>query len=40
MLLEGVGDSLRIEDLERASSEVYNRFNEMNDVHGHMILED
>ncbi|OLS26878.1 MAG: hypothetical protein ThorAB25_20930 [Candidatus Thorarchaeota archaeon AB_25] len=40
MLLEGVGDSLRIEDLERVSSEVYDRFNEMNDVHGHMILED
>ena len=40
MLLDGVGDSLRIDDLERASAEVYDRFNEMNDVHGHMILED
>ena len=39
MLLEGIGDSLRIDDLEKISSEVYTRFNEMNDVHGHMILE-
>jgi len=40
MLLDGIGDSLRIDDLERVSSEVYTRFNEMNDVQGHMILED
>ena len=40
MLLEGVGDSLRIDDLEKASLDVYARFKEMNDVHGHMILED
>ena len=40
MLLEGVGDSLKIDDLERASEEVYDRFNKMNDVHGHMILEE
>jgi hypothetical protein len=40
MLLDGVGDSLRIDDLERVSSEVYTRFNAMNDIHGHMILED
>ena len=39
MLLEGIGDSLRIEDLERVASEVYDRFEEMNDIHGHMILE-
>lgn len=39
MLLDGVGDSLRIDDLERATTEVYNRFNEMNDVHGHVVLE-
>jgi hypothetical protein len=40
MPLEGAGDSLRIDNLERVSSEVYARFNEMNDVHGHMILEE
>jgi len=40
MLLEGIGDSLRIDDLEKASAEVYDRFNEMNDAHGHMILEE
>jgi len=40
MLLEGVGDSLSIDDLERASSSVYRRFNEMNDVHGHVVLEE
>ena len=40
MLLEGIGDSLRIDDLERASLDVYARLNEMNDVHGHMILEE
>lgn len=39
MLLEGVGDLLKIDNLERASSEVYDRFNEMNDVHGHILLE-
>ncbi|MFW9788464.1 MAG: hypothetical protein ACFFE1_12350 [Candidatus Thorarchaeota archaeon] len=39
MLLDGVGESLRIDDLERISSEVYNRFNELNDIHGHMILD-
>ena len=39
MLLEGVGDSLRIDDLERVSSEVYTRFSEMNDIHGHIVLE-
>jgi hypothetical protein len=38
MLLEGVGDSLSIDDLERASSAVYDRFNEMNNVHGHILL--
>jgi hypothetical protein len=40
MLLEGVGDSLRIDDLERTSSEVYERFNEMNTIHGHVVLDD
>ncbi len=40
MLLEGVGDSLRIDDLEKASSKVYNRLNELNDVHGHIVLDD
>jgi len=39
MLLEGVGESLRIDDLEKVSAEVYTRFNEMNDFHGHVILE-
>ena len=39
MLLDGIGDSLGIDDLEKAASEVYDRFNEMNDVHGHMIIE-
>jgi hypothetical protein len=38
MLLEGVGDSLSIDDLERASLAVYERFNEMNNVHGHILL--
>jgi hypothetical protein len=39
MLLEGVGDSLSIDDLERASAEVTKRFNEINNVQGHVILE-
>ena len=39
MLLEGVGDSLRIDDLEKASSKVYDRLNELNDVHGHIVLD-
>jgi hypothetical protein len=39
MLQDGVGDSFRIEDLERVSSEVNNRFNELNDIHGHIVLD-
>lgn len=39
MLLEGIGDSLTIDDLERASAEVSTKLHEMNDVHGHMVLE-
>jgi hypothetical protein len=39
MLLEGIGDSLKIDDLERTSAEVYHRFSEMNDIHGHVILD-
>ena len=39
MLLDGVGESLRIDDLERVSAEVTKRFNEMNNVQGHVILE-
>jgi hypothetical protein len=38
MLLKGVGDSLKLDDLQRASDEVYARFNKMNDVHGLVIL--
>ena len=38
MLLKGVGDSLKIDDIQRASDEVYARFNEMADVHGLVIL--
>jgi hypothetical protein len=38
MLLDEVGDSLRIDDLEKLSSEVYDRFHEMNEVHGHVVL--
>jgi hypothetical protein len=38
MLLRGVGESLKIDDIQRASDEVYARFNEMNDVHGLVIL--
>ncbi len=38
MLLAGVGDSLKIDDIQRASDEVYAQFNEMNDVQGHVVL--
>jgi hypothetical protein len=38
MLLKGVGDSLKLDDLQRASDEVYARFDEMNDVHGLVIV--
>jgi hypothetical protein len=38
MLLEGIGDSLKIDDIQRASDEVYARFNEMNEVHGHVVV--
>lgn len=38
MLLAGVGDSLKIDDIQRASDKVYARFNEMTDVQGHVVL--
>ncbi|MFW9811204.1 MAG: hypothetical protein ACFFF9_02020 [Candidatus Thorarchaeota archaeon] len=38
LLLKGIGDSLKLEDLQKASDEVYARFNEMNDVHGLVLL--
>ena len=38
MLLKGVGDSLKIDDIQKTSDEVYARFNEMADVHGLVIL--
>ena len=38
MLLAGVGDSLKIDDIQRASDEVYARFNEMTDVQGQVVL--
>jgi ribosome maturation factor RimP len=39
LLLEGIGDSLNIDDIERVSSEIYAQFNEMNSIHGHVIIE-
>ena len=40
MLLEGIGDLLKIDDLERASTKVYAQLNDLNDVHGHVVLCD
>ena len=39
MLLQEASGSLSLDDLERASSEVATRLNEMNNIHGHMIIE-
>ncbi|MFW9794365.1 MAG: hypothetical protein ACFFEE_08685 [Candidatus Thorarchaeota archaeon] len=38
MLLTGVENSLKIEDIQRVSDEVYTRINEMNDVYGQVVL--
>jgi hypothetical protein len=40
MLLEGVGDYLRIDDFEKASAKVYNQLIDLNDVHGHVVFDD
>ncbi len=38
MLLENLGESIKIDDIQKASDEIYSRFYEMNNVHGRVIV--
>ncbi|MFX1485084.1 MAG: hypothetical protein ACFFCP_18040 [Promethearchaeota archaeon] len=38
MLLEGLGESFKIEDIQRASDEIYSKFNEMNNIREKVIM--
>ncbi len=38
LFLEKMGDSLKIGDIQRASDEVYTRFNKMNEVYGYVVV--